>query len=70
MRHYYIQGTGCKDGYVVTKIPYKHITLKLLEEMEEEAVREYMEKKGICVNNPIESLLKSGNAETENYLFW
>lgn len=66
---YYIQRTGCKDGYVVTKIPYKHITLKLLEEMEEEAVREYMEKKGICVNNPIESLLKSGNAETETIYF-
>ena len=66
---YYVENTSCKDGYEITEIPYKHITLGLLEEMEEKAVNDWIEKKGICVINPIEKLLRSSDAKTKIIYF-
>ena len=66
---YYIQEMSCKDGYMVTEIPYKHITLELLEEMQEETIRNFVENKGMTKQNAIETLLRGCNAKPEIIYF-
>ena len=57
-KFYYIQQTCCKDGWRVTEIPYKHITLEFLEEMEEKSVESFFKSEGKAAQNHIETLLK------------
>jgi len=66
---YYIQETNCKDGWRVTEILYKHITLEFLEELEEKAVENYLNNRGIAVPNPLEALLKGDNTQEELIYF-
>lgn len=68
-RFYYIQETSCKDGWQVTKLPYKCLTLEFLEELEGIAVDNYLNHRGIAVPNPIEALLKSDNTQEEIIYF-
>lgn len=57
---YYIQETSCKDGYHITEFPFKNISKKLIEELQETAIQNYIEKKGICVKDPLENIIRMG----------
>jgi len=65
---YYIQEASCKDGWRVTEIPYKHITLGFLEELEEKSIESFFKTEGRSAQNHIETLLR-GNAKQEIVYF-
>ena len=57
-KFYYIQETSCKDGWQVTELPYKHMTLVFLEELEEIAIENFFKVKSRTAFNPLEALLR------------
>ena len=54
---YYIKETPCKDGYDITEFPFKNISKKLIEELQEAAIQNYMVNKGICVIDPLQNII-------------
>ena len=62
-KFYYIQEDSCKEGYRVTEFPFENISKELIEELQEIAIRNYIEEKGLCVKDPLQNIIKM-NSDT------
>ena len=59
-KFYYIQEDSCKEGYRVTEFPFNNISKKLIEELQEIAIRNYIAEKGLGVKDPLENIVRMG----------